>query len=512
MQSIMVGLIFKSVIITIIGLLYIAITPFLLKRYSAKWLYYSWLVILVGFIMPFTFKLPTTIVHLSEPMQLPSMELVPVKSSEVTLMTSSVETISSLSIWQVLITLWIAGIITFLAIHLVRHYRFMKTVNRWGQTIVEPRTLQLLEQAKQEMTITKEISLNQSSCIHSPMLTGFIKKTIWLPTHVYGEQELNMILKHELVHLKRKDLWIKAFILFVSAIHWFNPLFYRFAKELDQLCERACDDEVIKNTGGQLRKTYSQAILHAEITKRTPSVFSTNFTGNSHFLQKRIHAIMDSSEKKSGILIFTLVILLTTGGTAVSSAFAISSTPINYIDETFMKESILNGASRGNFATDHRIIYPEVIVDKKAVPAEPPLHDERYQNVLSEGVIATEARYRYPVEIVQKQYGQKYTTVIYIDYDYELLAPIEYDELNSLIESYLLPFNELSLVPFEDFIQPNYVENKLKTYIQAIDQKNTDERVEFKFHFSGLATNNNHLPLLNQYPIGTTPRYMKSAP
>lgn len=510
MQSIMVGLIFKSVIMTIIGILYLAVTPFLLKQYSAKWLYYSWLAILIGFILPFTFKLPATIVHLSEPVPLPSMELVPVKSSEVTLMSSTVETISSLSIWHVLMSLWVAGMIIFLAVHLFKHYRFMQMVNRWGQMIVEPSTLQLLEQVKQEMTITKEISLKQSSCIHSPMLTGFMKQTIWLPMHAYKEQELNMILKHELVHFRRKDLWVKVFILFVSTIHWFNPLFYRFAKELDQLCERACDDEVIKNTDGQLRKTYSQAILHTEITKRTTGVFSTNFAGNSHFLQKRIHAIMDSGKKKSGIVILTLVILLTTGGTAISSAFAVSSTPISYLDETFMKESILKGASKGYFATDYLIV--DSTEGEKAVPAESPLNDERYQNILSAGVIGTEARYRYPTEIVHKEYGKKYTTVIYIDYDYELLAPIEYDELNSLIESYLLPFNELKSVSFADFTAPNYVENRLKDYIRAIDQKNTDERVEFNFNFSGLVTNNNHLPFLNHNHIGTTPRYMKSAP
>lgn len=510
MQSIMVGLIFKSVIMTIIGLLYLAITPFLLKRYRAKWLYYSWLAILVGFMLPITFKWPATLVHLSEPVPLPSMELVPVKSSEVTLMTSTVETMSSLSIWHVLMSLWISGIILFLAIQLFKHYRFMHTVNRWEQMIVEPRILQLLEQMKREMRITKEIRLKQSSCIHSPMLTGFMKQTIWLPMHTYKEQELNMILKHELVHFKRKDLWFKAFILFVSAIHWFNPLFYRFAKELDQLCERACDDEVIKNTDGQLRKAYSQAILHTEMMKKATGIFSTNFAGNSHFLQKRIYAIMDTGKKKSGIILLTLAILLTTGGTAISSAFAISSTPISYLDETFMKESILNGVSRGNFATDYLIVDPTE--GEKAVPAEPSLNNESYQNSFSAGVIGTEARYRYPVEIVHKEYGEKYTTIIYIDYDYELLAPIERDELNSLIESYLLPANELKSVSFADFTAPNYVENRMEDFIRAIDQKNTDERVEFKFHFSGLATNNNHLPFLNQNRIGTTPRYMKSTP
>ena len=512
MQSIMVGLFFKSVVMTFIGLLFIAVTPFLLKRYSAKWLYYSWLVILIGFIFPFTFNMSTPVINLSEPVPLPSNELVPANSSEITLVSSSVDTISSLSMWKIMIIIWILGIIIFLVVHLVRHYRFMRTVNRWGQKITEPTILHLFEKVKYEMNITKEIALKESCCISSPMLVGFSKNTIWLPNNAYSEEELNMILKHELVHLKRKDLWYKAFVLMISSIHWYNPLFYLFVKELDNLCEHACDDEVIKNTDIQVRKTYSQTILHTEKFKRKKSVFSTNFLGSTQILKKRIFSIMDMSKKKSGIGVMVLLMLLTTGGLTVSSAFAISSTPISYIDETFMKEAILNGASRGNFATDHLIIYPEAIMDKKAVPAEPPFNDERYQSSFSVGLIGTEARYRYPVEIVQKQYGKKYTTVIYIDYDYELLAPIEYDELNSLIESYLLPFNELKSVSFADFTAPNYVKNRLKDYIQAIDQKNTDERVEFNFHVSGLTTNNNHLSFLNPYPIGTTPRYMKSTP
>lgn len=139
------------------------------------------------------------------------------------------------------------------------------------------------------------------------------------------------------------------------------------------------------------------------------------------------------------------------------------------------------------------------------------LNNELYQYVLPAGVIATEAKYRYPIEIVHKQHGQKYTTIIYIDYDYELLAPIEYDELNTLIETYLLPFNELKSIPFADFITPNYLESRLKDYIQAIDKQNTDERVEFTFNFSGWVTDNYKLPFTSIHNvIGTTPRYMKS--
>ncbi|UKJ44832.1 M56 family metallopeptidase [Lysinibacillus sp. 1 U-2021] len=512
MHSIMVGLFFKSVVMSFIGLLFIAVTPFLLKRYSARWLYYGWLAILVGFILPFTINISTPVVNLSESVQIPSKEPVPSNSSQITLVSSSVDTVTALSVWQMVMIIWILGIVVFLAVHLVKHYRFMYMVKRWGQTITEPKTLYLLEKVKGEMNITKEIALKECSFIHSPMLVGFTKNTIWLPNNSYREEELNLILKHELVHLKRKDLWYKAFVLLISSIHWFNPLFYLFAKELDNLCEHACDDEVVKNTDIQLRKTYSQTILHAEKLKRGEGVFTTNFLGSTQILKKRILSIMDMSKKKSGIVVMALLILLTTGGMVVSSAFAISSKQLSYLDETFMKESILNGASRGYFATDKFIIYPKNMSDRKTVPPEPTINKELYRDVFSAGVIGTEARYQYPIEIVHRQNGQKYTTVIHIEYDYELLAPVEYDELNTLIEAYLLPFHELKSIPYTDFITPNYLENRLKDYMRDIDTQNTDARVEFTFRFGGWVTNNDHLPFPSQNSIGTTPRYMESTP
>ncbi|GLC87679.1 M56 family metallopeptidase [Lysinibacillus piscis] len=512
MQSIMVGLLFRTVVMTVIGLLFMSITPILLKRYRAKWLYYGWLSILLGFIFPFTFNSTTKFVQLTELEPVPSKSvLVPATSSKITLISSSVETVATLSIWQLGAILWIIGIIVFVVIHLIRHYRFLRTVNRWGQTLTASSTLHLLEQVKKELHINKEITLKESHCIHSPMLVGFFKHTIWLPSNDYQEAELHMIIKHELVHLKRQDLWYKAFVLFVRSIHWFNPLFYLFARELDNLCELSCDAAATKNATIESKKTYSQTILRTEQLKRATSVFSTNFIGSTQGLKKRIVSIMDTSKKKSGIMILVLLMLFTTSGIMASSVFAISSKPLNYLDDTFMKDSILKGASRGNFATDKFIIYPKNMVDRKAVPHEPTINKKLYHDV-TPGAVATEARYHYPIEIIHEQYEEKYTTVINIEYDYELLAPIEYDELNALIEAYLLPFNELKSIPFKDFTKPNYLESKLKAYVRDIDKKNTDERVEFTFRFTGWVTNNNHLPFPSLNPIGTTPRYMKSTP
>ncbi|WP_445683509.1 M56 family metallopeptidase [Sporosarcina sp. FSL W7-1283] len=53
----------------------------------------------------------------------------------------------------------------------------------------------------------------------SPALIGLLNPTILLSTRKIPTVELNMVLHHELIHFKRKDVWIKLFMLIVSSLH-----------------------------------------------------------------------------------------------------------------------------------------------------------------------------------------------------------------------------------------------------------------------------------------------------
>jgi len=53
-----------SVTMSVPVLVFFALTPWLSKRYDAKWLYYVWLVIVVGLIIPFRFHPDTALMHI----------------------------------------------------------------------------------------------------------------------------------------------------------------------------------------------------------------------------------------------------------------------------------------------------------------------------------------------------------------------------------------------------------------------------------------------------------------
>ncbi|WP_243626520.1 M56 family metallopeptidase, partial [Candidatus Cryosericum septentrionale] len=72
-----------------------------------------------------------------------------------------------------------------------------------------------------------------------------------------------MILKHELVHYKRGDIWYKLLMICANAVHWFNPLVYLVVTASNQDLEMSSDSAVIQNADAVFRKRYSEAILAA---------------------------------------------------------------------------------------------------------------------------------------------------------------------------------------------------------------------------------------------------------
>lgn len=64
----------------------------------------------------------------------------------------------------------------------------------------------------------------------TPMLMGLLKAQIVLPRSDYSAEELRLILRHELFHFKRKDIFYQLITLIFVSLHWFNPAVHIMAK------------------------------------------------------------------------------------------------------------------------------------------------------------------------------------------------------------------------------------------------------------------------------------------
>jgi beta-lactamase regulating signal transducer with metallopeptidase domain len=103
-----------------------------------------------------------------------------------------------------------------------------------------------------------------ASSISSPAVTGLLRPTLLLPAEFDREftpAEARLVLKHELMHLKRGDLPLNALMCVLMALHWFNPLLWVAFFKIRADREAACDAQVLHNASDGHRIEYGHALL-----------------------------------------------------------------------------------------------------------------------------------------------------------------------------------------------------------------------------------------------------------
>ena len=380
MQNFIITLLICSVVMSALALVYMAATPYLEKRYSTKWRYYAWLIILVGLIIPFRPQFDFALFRVEIPSNVPPSVvqtydgapsylfpptdlslLPPVGSISVYAMSSNTGLSSSLNVWQIAMVVWLAGVMAFIAYHGIKYYRFIKVTGRWSEAVTDEYVLSLLENLKSQMGITKQIQIYLCRSVCSPMMIGLINPRILLPTVEQTQDELCFILKHELVHYKRKDLLYKYLVLVATTLHWFNPIVYLIAKAINVQCETSCDAEVLRSADMNTRQIYGETIIGVvKYQAKMKTVLSTNFYGGKRDMTKRISSIMDTKKKKAGIIIAAIALIL-----AISTGLILATTTPAQIEENIYASNEAEVVDKDTSETDIMPVVP--IVD---IPAQ----------------------------------------------------------------------------------------------------------------------------------------------
>jgi len=143
------------------------------------------------------------------------------------------------------------------------------------------------------------------------------------------EQDLKLVLTHELMHLKRKDLWVKMLALAAGTLHWFNPLVHVIRKDVSIWGELSCDEALASEMSHEERKRYGKAILNTlDIHANIETAFCSSLCESKKQIERRLMRMLNIKKTKKHIAIFAVVTILAIGsaGTAVS-AFAAENIP-----------------------------------------------------------------------------------------------------------------------------------------------------------------------------------------
>ncbi|XID90450.1 M56 family metallopeptidase [Paenibacillaceae bacterium WGS1546] len=228
------------------------------------------------------------------------------------------------------IRFWAIGAIAFAAWQTYCYRRFLKKLEHTRTSVPKNSEAAIqLSSIKETLGVKSNVQLAYSSAIRSPVLVGLWKPTIYLPMENAVNVDMGMVIRHEMIHLKRKDLWVKAFTLSASALHWFNPLVHILRKDIHIWSELSCDEEVVKEMSHAERKCYGETILNVMAGSRNlPVQFCASLSSDGKQLKRRLTIMLNVKKMKKRTLVMTIAALISVGAIGTTTAvWASSNTP-----------------------------------------------------------------------------------------------------------------------------------------------------------------------------------------
>ena len=211
---------------------------------------------------------------------------------------------------QLFVGVWLAGMVGVLAFHIVQHLRFRRRILDPAVPATDPLTRYLWEEALKEAGFRNpKYQLVISPEVKTPLSIGLLPRCtrVVLPTRSYTREELYWVIRHEVIHLARQDSWNKFFLLFCTAICWFNPVMWVAMKSCAQDLELSCDETVLLFAHQSQRKEYAALLLNTAGDARG---FTTCLSASAATLRRRLEQVLAPAARSSGAIVAGVLFFL----------------------------------------------------------------------------------------------------------------------------------------------------------------------------------------------------------
>jgi type II secretory pathway component GspD/PulD (secretin)/beta-lactamase regulating signal transducer with metallopeptidase domain len=319
----------SSLLIAIIFVLEFALR----RKIHAAIRYALWLVVLVKLLLPPSLAMPTSPTWWIHPAPAP----LPVKAPPVSFTVSYGEQMApdfllppspvippprapamSVAAW----TLAASGIVSagLLAWLLVRWRQINQKVRR---AKTSEKLIPVLDEARRLTRLRPGIRLKLTEDSMSPAVCGLFRPVILLPQSLVerlSAGQLRAVLLHEVIHLRRGDVWVNCAQALLQIVYWWHPLLWLANARIRRVREEAVDDAVMLALRDDA-EIYAPTLLEVAKLAFNRPLASLGLVGileSRSALRQRIERLVNfNAPKKAGLTIVSIL------GILAFSAFAL---------------------------------------------------------------------------------------------------------------------------------------------------------------------------------------------
>lgn len=319
------------------------------NKQGALWHYYIWFILILRLMIPYSPKSSISIFNIFNPvvtnlyhsqsnttktvknekLEIPHMVSVQQKnenknSTKVIPYNVISNSNRALSLKTGIMWIWLAGVIIFAAYAAFINLRFILMVKD-QKSLNSESVNKILEGCKIDMNIHRKIKVVLTDKVHTPSLFGIKSPVLLLPSDILKKvsmDEMRHIFLHELSHFKRKDNLTSWIVVYLKAIHWFNPIIWYGFYKMHEDSEMACDAKALSYMKSEEQVQYGFTIIHLlKLTSEYRRIPCTSgmITDKSK-IKRRIIMISMFNKRSFKRTIFGIAALIVLGCALLTSA------------------------------------------------------------------------------------------------------------------------------------------------------------------------------------------------
>ena len=238
---------------------------------------------------------------------------------------------------------WLGVALAIGCFYVYRYVKIRKFILSSTQKMEAGEAYQILERIREQLKIRRRIRLNVTEVQISPFTIGIFSPVVVAPVFKDSRQ-MELVLLHELYHIKRLDILFIMLRFVFLGLYWFNPLAHMLSVWMDDICELTCDEAVTGHLNREERPEYGMMIIDMASMETVSSQFHVAlFSDNKSKLKERIDYIMKGDGRKNKAAVFLALGLAVCSGIPV---YAYEGTQMIRADEETAEFLLREGTNR----------------------------------------------------------------------------------------------------------------------------------------------------------------------
>jgi beta-lactamase regulating signal transducer with metallopeptidase domain len=210
-----------------------------------------------------------------------------------------------------LVVIWLCGFLVY-SLKALQDYRYCQQIKNQYIVSTPEQWQSLFATLVTQVGVNPRIELRISTFAIVPCAIGYFKPVILLPLAVLTgmtQAQVEMILLHELAHVRRQDYAIGLMQKIITTLFFFNPFLRWISNQIDKEREHACDDIAVATSNNPVLFAHTLKEFANMSINQKPAM---HITGN-RLLLTRITRLFNKNErttKSRHSLVASLLIIL----------------------------------------------------------------------------------------------------------------------------------------------------------------------------------------------------------